>query len=198
MSAATSLTAAGREFAGYVANIRRFAPGDWVRYLAWMGTIGFLLVGTAAFVLFGHFHGVVFPGYVWFVPGGTALFCGALAVDDIGHRTLYKDDLKSGEGSIHQMIVGTAVPSVLALCLGYQHPDTFRMPALALIFLSLFYSVLDEAMHWIRYRTKGLDRVEMWSHFAAILGHVLMISCWWQWYTQGYPGVAETLAQLPF
>lgn len=198
MNAALTIGTAGREFAGYVANIRRFKTSDWVRYLTWMSTIFSLLLGTAGFVLFGHFHGVVFPGYVWFVPGGTALFCTALAIDDIGHRTLYKEDLKEGEGSIHQMIIATAVPSVMMLCLCYQHPDTFRMPALALIFLSLFYSVLDEAMHWIRYRAKGLDRVEMWSHFAAILGHVLMISSWWQWYSAGYPGVAETLAHLPF
>ena len=198
MSTTYPLIAARREFTDYVANIRRFQPSDWIRYLAWMGTIFSLFAGTAAFVLFGHFHGVDFPGYVWFVPGGTALFYTALAIDDIGHRTLYKEDLKTGEGSIHQMIVGTAVPSVMLLCLCYQHPDTFRMPALALIFLSLFYSVLDEAMHWIRYRTKGLDRVEMWSHFAAIMGHVIMISSWWQWYTAGYPGVAETVAQLPF
>jgi hypothetical protein len=183
-------------FTGYVANIRRFERADWLRYLTWMGTIFSLLAGTLAFTVFGALRGVEFPGYVWFIPGGTAVFCLALAVDDIGHRTLYKEDLKSGEASIHQMIIATAVPSVMALCLCYQHPQTFRMPALALILLSLFYSVLDEAMHWIRYRQKGLDVVEMWSHFAAILGHVVMISCWWQWYEAGYPGVAETLARL--
>jgi len=69
---------------------------------------------------------------------------------------------------------------------------------LVLIFLSLFYSALDEAMHWVRYFKKGIDRVEMWSHFVAITGHVLMIGCWWQWYSAGYPGVAETLGHLPW
>src|SRR5690606_28557888 len=132
-------------------------------------------------------HGVEWPGYVWFIPLGTLFFAGALSIDDIGHRTLYKADLLKGEAYIHQMIVATAVPSVMALCLCYEHPETFKMPALGLILLSFFYSVLDEAMHWIRYMTKGIDRVEMWSHFLAILGHVLMIGCWWQWYTSGYP-----------
>ncbi len=198
MSVATPALAPLREFRSYVANIRSFDGRDWFLYAMWMGTIFSLFAGTSAFVLFGTLGGVDFPGYVYFVPIGTFLFSTALAVDDIGHRTLYKEDLKAGEGQVHRMIVATAVPSVMALCLSYQHPETFRMPALALIFLSLFYSALDEAMHWVRYRTKGLDRVEMWSHFVAITGHVLMISCWWQWYDDGYKGVAETLRLLPF
>lgn len=193
--ASTSVLA---EVSTYVGNISRFSGSDWRRYLAWIGTIASLLVGTTAFVTWGHAHGVDWPGYVWFIPLGTGMFCGALAVDDIGHRTLYKRDLVKGEAYIHQMIVATAVPSVMALCLCYEHPETFRMPALALILLSLFYSAMDELMHWRRYMEKGLDRVEMWAHFVAITGHVLMIACWWQWYDAGYPGVAETLATLPF
>ena len=192
------MSAVTHEIRVYVANIRSFKTRDWVHYLCWMGTIFSLLAGTSAFVLFGACRGVVWPGYVYFVPIGTLLLCAALAVDDIGHRTLYKDDLRAGEGHVHRMIVATAVPSVMALCLCYEHPTTFRMPALALIFLSFSYSALDEAMHWIRYRQRGLDVVEMWSHFIAIFGHVLMISCWWQWYDAGYPGVAETLKLLPF
>lgn len=187
-----------REFTAYVGNIRSFQPNDWLRYGTWMATIFSLLFGTAGFVLFGYSHGVNWPGYVWLVPIGTFLFCSALAIDDIGHRTLYKQELRRGEAYIHQMIVATAVPSVMALCLCYLHSDTFRMPAIGLIFLSFFYSALDEAMHWVRYMSKGIDRVEMWSHFVAIFGHVLMISCWWQWYSAGYQGVAETLAFLPF
>ena len=189
---------AWREFTAYVANIRAFSQGDWLRYGTWMATIFSLLIGTGGFVLFGYVHGVDWPGYVWLVPVGTFLFCSALAIDDIGHRTLYKQELMRGEAYIHQMIVATAVPSVMALCLCYQHGDTFRMPAVGLIFLSFFYSALDEAMHWVRYMAKGVDRVEMWSHFIAIFGHVLMISCWWQWYSGGYVGVAQTLTFLPF
>lgn len=186
-----------REALTYVGNIRRFDGGDWLRYVAWIGTIASLLIGVSAFLTLGFVNGVVYPGYVWFIPGGTFLFVSALAVDDIGHRTLYKADLRAGEGHVHKMIVVTAVSSVMALCLCYQHGETFEVAALALIFLSLFYSAVDEALHWHRYLTKHMDRVEMWSHFVAILGHVLMISAWWHWYRQGYPGVAETLAYLP-
>jgi hypothetical protein len=187
-----------RELRRYVANIRRFDRGDWRRYIAWIGTIASLLMGTSFFVGWGYFHGVDWPGYVWFIPLGTALFCGALAIDDIGHRTIYKSDLRKGEAYVHQMIVATAVPSVMALCLCYQHADTFKMAALGLILLSFFYSAIDEMLHWRRYLEKGIDRVEMWAHFVAIFGHVLMITSWWQWFDRGYQGVAATLATLPF
>lgn len=185
-------------FRAYVANIRAFGIGDWVRYLSWISTLLFLVIGTVSFTLYGKLHGIQWPGYVWIIPIGAGLFCLALAIDDIGHRTLYKADLAKGEGAIHQMIIATAVPSVMALCFCYQHPDTFKMPALALTALSFFYSAIDEAMHWVRYTTKKLDVVEMWAHFVAITGHVLMMAAWWQWFNAGYPGVAETLAALPW
>lgn len=185
-----------REALAYVLNIRRFEAEDWWRYAAWIGTIAALFVSVSVFLAFGFMNDVSFPGYVWFIPGGTFLFVSALALDDIGHRTLYKAELQAGEGHVHKMIVVTAVTSVMALCLCYQHGETFEVAALALIFLSLFYSAIDEALHWHRYLTKHMDRVEMWSHFVAIVGHVLMISAWWHWYRQGYPGVAETLAFL--
>ena len=187
----------GREAKSYVQNIKHFDRFDWFKYSAWMTTIFSLFVGLAAFFSLGHLNGVEYPGYVWFILGGTLLFAVSLAFDDIGHRTLYKEVLKTGEGHVHKMIVITAVTSVMALCLCYEHGDTFMVPALALIGLSLFYSAIDEALHWHRYLKMGLDRIEMWSHFTAIMGHVLMISCWWHWYRQGYPGVAETLAFLP-
>lgn len=186
------------EVADYVANIRRFESSDWTRYAMWIGTISSLFIGVTTFLTVGHVNGVEYPGYVWFIPLGAGMFTLALSIDDIGHRTMYKADLKKGEGHIHQMIVATAVPSVMALCLCYEHPETFKMPALGLIFLSFFYSILDEAMHWQRYMTKKFDRVEMWSHFVAILGHVIMIACWWQWYSAGYPGVEETIMHFPF
>jgi len=186
------------EVADYVANIRRFESSDWTRYAMWIGTISSLFIGVTTFLTVGHVNGVEYPGYVWFIPLGAGMFTLALSIDDIGHRTMYKADLKKGEGHIHQMIVATAVPSVMALCLCYEHPETFKMPALGLIFLSFFYSILDEAMHWQRYMTKKFDRVEMWSHFVAILGHVIMIACWWQWYSAGYPGVEETVMHFPF
>ncbi len=182
-----------QEMKAYVGNIQSFDRWDWIKYLSWMGTIFSLLIGLIAFFSAGLSQGVVYPGYVWFILLGTAMFASSLAFDDIGHRTLYKENLKMGEGYVHRMIVFTAVPSVMALCLCYEHPDTFMVPAIALIALSFFYSAVDEALHWQRYLKYGLDRVEMWSHFTAITGHVLMISCWWHWFREGYPGVNETL-----
>jgi len=187
-----------RETFAYAKQIKSFEKSDWFNYLMWIGTIMGLLVGTTFFVVWSYANGVDWPGYVWNIPIGTAIFVFALAFDDIGHRTAYKQDLKKGEAYVHKMIVITAVGSVVALCLGYQHPETMQMPALSLIALSLFYSAIDEALHWHRYLTKKLDRVEMWSHFAAICGHVIMITSWWQWYRAGYPGVAEALEVLPW
>jgi len=186
-----------KEILAYGARIKKFTPQDWLRYSLWIGSILGLFLATTSFVVWGWIQGVVWPGYVWFIPVGTFMFGAALSFDDIGHRTIYKNYLKQGEGYIHQMIVATAVPSVMALCLCYEHGETFKMPALVLILLSFFYSAIDEAMHWYRYFTRGLDRVEMWSHFVAITGHALMIACWWHWFQGGYPGVAETLASLP-
>ncbi|MBC7658717.1 MAG: hypothetical protein H7249_03330 [Chitinophagaceae bacterium] len=185
------------EAKAYVRNISRFKNEDWVRYGAWMATITSLFIGISIFLAVGTLMKVHYPGYVWFIPGGTLLFVLALSFDDIGHRTLYKAELKAGEGHVHKMIIVTAVTSVMALCFCYEHGETFSTPAVALIALSFFYSMVDEALHWHRYLSRGLDRIEMWSHFFAILGHVLMISCWWHWYSQGYPGVVETLKAFP-
>lgn len=182
----------------YVGNIRTFKAEDWVGYACWIGMIAMLFVGVTLFLIWGSLHGVEFPGFVWFIPLGTAMFLFALSIDDIGHRTLYKAKLQRGEGHVHKMIGITAVTSVMALCLCYEHGETFRTPALALIGLSLFYSVIDEALHWHRYLSDGVDRVEMWSHFVAITGHVLMIAAWWQWFTDGYVGVAATVEALPW
>jgi hypothetical protein len=195
-SEAESLAKWARELGQYIQNLRDFTTQDWLLYCSWIGTLFLLFFGVTGFVLLGHGAGVSWPGYVWFIPVGVGLFVSALAIDDIGHRTVYKNQLRQGEGYIHKMIVATAVPSVMALCLGFEHPETFRMPALSLIILSFFYSAIDEAMHWRRYFAEGVDRVEMWSHFVAIFGHVLMISCWWQWYDNGYPGVREALLAL--
>ena len=182
----------------YIRRIKDFGRSDWVRYLMWIGTVSSLFFGVSSFVLFGAVNGVDWPGYVWFIPAGAGLFTLALAIDDIGHRTVYKQYLIKGEGHVHQMIVATAVPSVIALCLCYEHAETFQMVALGLISLSFFYSAIDEGMHWYRYICHEFDRIEMWSHFFAITGHVVMILCWWQWFKAGYPGVSETLEYLPW
>ena len=186
------------EAKNYVLHIREFSSWDWVCYVAWIGTISSLFFGVTGFVIAGKMAGVEWPGYVFNICFGTGLFTVSLAVDTIGHRTVYKEELGKGEAYVHHMIILTAVTSVMSLCMAYQHPETWRMPALGLIALSLFYSMIDEGLHWRRYLTQSLDRVEMWSHFFAIAGHVIMILCWWQWFTSGYPGVKETVRFLGF
>ncbi|HEX4924361.1 MAG TPA: hypothetical protein VFV50_09750 [Bdellovibrionales bacterium] len=180
----------------YVGQIRLFTREDWIVYIAWVGLMCGLLFSTTGFVLFGHFNGVVWPGYVWNVPVGTFIFVGAIAFDTIGHRTAYKEVLKKGESLVHGITIAAGISSVVSLCLAYENPSFFRFPSLALIALSFLYSIVDEALHWHRYLTMKSDRVEMWSHFFILLGHTIMILSWWHWYDQGYPGVAETLARL--
>ena len=194
--ASTPATSWLQEARVYLARVGEFDATDWLCYGLWIGTCASLLAGVGAFVALGWAAGIEWPGYVYLIVAGTALFVVALAIDTIGHRTVYKRELASGEATVHHMIVGTAVPSVMALCLCYQHAATFRWPALGLIALSFFYSAIDEAMHWRRYLRDGVDRIEAWCHFFAIIGHVVMITSWWQWVDAGYPGVAQTLAAL--
>jgi cytochrome bd-type quinol oxidase subunit 1 len=155
-----------------------------------------LLFSTGGFLLLGAANGVSYPAYVWNVPIGTATFIIAIAVDTIGHRTRYKERLDQGEGFVHAITIFLGVTSVLCLCLAYSHPDFFRVPAMVLIGLSIFYSAIDEWMHWKRYMESESDRVEMWSHVFIMLGHITMSLAWWHWFDQGYPGVAETLRFL--
>lgn len=142
-------------------------------------------------------NGVVYPDMVWNIPVGIACFVVAIAIDTIGHRTVYKEALAEGEALIHHMTIFAGITSVVLLCLGYHHAEKIRVPALVFIFLSIVYSFFDEALHWHRYLTKKSDRIEMWSHFFILTGHLIMIYSWWKWFDAGYPGVMETLKWLP-
>lgn len=192
----TSDTSFIAETLEYVSRMKLFSRQDWQVYTAWVGLMIGLLVAVAGFIGFGWAKGVQFPEYVWSVPVGTFIFVSAIAFDTIGHRTVYKEVLARGEALVHHITIFAGVTSVLALCLAYNHPEAMRIPALVLIILSVFYSVIDEALHWHRYLTSNSDRVEMWSHFFIFLGHLMMILAWWHWFDQGYPGVTETLAAL--
>ncbi len=180
----------------YVSRVREFNPIDWLSYIAWVGLMTGLLFCTAGFVLSGYMNGVQFPSYVWNVPIGTFIFVGAIAFDTIGHRTIYKEELKKGEALVHHITIFAGITSCILLCLAYSYPVALKIPALVMIVLSIFYSVVDEALHWRRYLNGFSDRVEMWSHFFIFVGHLLMIISWWQWFTEGYPGVNETLQKL--
>ncbi len=185
-----------RETWVYVSNVRLFTKADWWRYLLWISLLYSLVVGTGLFVAIGVAAGVTWPGYVWNVPIFAFVMATSISLDDIGHRVLYADELAKGEDHVHQMITVSAVGSIVALCMAYDHPETMGVIALSLLAISFFFTIVDEAMHWRRYLSQGIDRTEMWSHFGIIVGHVVMSLSWWQWYTEGYVGVQLTLAQL--
>jgi MFS family permease len=191
----------GRTFledtAYYASRIRLFQREDWKVYFAWIGLMLGLLGSVTGFLCFGFLNGVVYPSYVWNVPIGIFIFVGAIAFDTIGHRTAYKQALKKGEDLVHHITIFAGITSIFLLCLAYDHREFLRIPALVMTVLSVFYSVIDEAMHWQRYTSGNSDRIEMWSHFFIFVGHLIMVVSWWHWFENGYPGVAETLRLLP-
>lgn len=180
----------------YASRVSQFGSRDWLAYIAWVGLMSGLFFAIAGFTFMGAYHGVEYPAYVWNMPIGTAIFVGAIAFDTIGHRTVYKEELQKGEALVHHVTIFAGISSCLLLCLAYHWPVFLRWPALVMVALSIFYSGIDEALHWRRYLSGHSDRVEMWSHFFIFVGHLLMILSWWQWYSEGYPGVKETLAAL--
>ena len=180
----------------YASRMRLFGRTDWIVYFVWVGLMLGLMAAVSTFLLLGATRGVTYPAYVWNVPIGIAIFVVAIAFDTIGHRTAYKEELKKGEELVHHITIFAGITSVLALCLGYSSPDFWRYPAMTLVALAIFYSMIDEALHWHRYLNRQSDRVEMWSHFFIFLGHIIMSLSWWHWFDQGYPGVAETLKAI--
>jgi len=180
----------------YASRMDLFSREDWWVYFAWVGLMLGLLGAESAFLLTGWRHGVEFPAYVWNVPIGTLIFIVAIAFDTIGHRTVYKEELQKGEALVHHITIAAGISSVVLLCLAYHHPEAFRIPAYSLTAISIFYSIVDEAMHWRRYIQHKSDRVEMWSHFFIFVGHTIMMLSWCYWFEKGYAGVAETLRYL--
>ncbi len=179
----------------YVGRIREFDRTDWQVYLAWVGLMVGLVASTGGFLLLGHAHGVRFPVESWLVPGGAAIFTIAIAVDTIGHRTIYKEALRGGEALVHHITIVCGIASCVLLMLAYGHRAAV-IPAIVFTALSFIYSLVDEAFHWRRYVTSKADPVEMWSHVGILIGHGIMMLGWWWWWSLGYPGVAETLAVL--
>jgi len=187
-----------RETVAYARQARSFERSDWLAYAAWVGLMLGLFFSVATFLTIGHAHGVAYPEYVWNVPIGTGVFVLAIAFDTIGHRTTYREELEKGEALVHQITIFAGVASVVCLCLAYAHPSLMRIPALVFTVLSVIYSLIDEALHWRRYLSLKCDRVESWSHFFIFVGHLTMMLGWWTWFEDGYPGVRQTLDNLPF
>lgn len=177
----------------YASRISQFSSKDWLVYVAWVGLMYGLFFAVSLFIGIGYYHQVYFPAYVYNIPLGVFIFSTAIAFDTIGHRTIYKKFLQRAEALVHHITIFAGITSVLVLCMAYYYPVFLKIPALVLVALSIIYSLIDEALHWYRYLAKSSDRVEMWSHFFILLGHMIMILSWWQWFNEGYPGVSETL-----
>ena len=183
------------EVAVYVGRVREFGRQDALVYAAWIGLMLGLCAATSGFLGFGAAHAVKFPTEAWLVPIGAVVFTASIAVDTIGHRTVYKQVISRGEGLVHGITIACGIGSVVFLCLAYDRPGTW-VPALVLTALSFVYSLIDEAFHWQRYVNMHADRVEMWSHVGIFVGHGIMMVAWWDWFLGGYSGVAETLRHL--
>jgi hypothetical protein len=180
----------------YVGRVREFSRVDWLVYVAWVGLMLGLVFATGGFLLTGHLQNVAFPEEAWLVPLGAAIFSVSIAIDTIGHRTIYKGEISGAEGLVHGITIFCGIASSVLLVEAFWHPRLLWVPALVLTGLSFVYSLVDEAFHWRRYVRQYSDRVEMWSHVGIMLGHSVMMLGWWSWFFQGYPGVQETLRCL--
>lgn len=180
----------------YVRRMREFSRVDWLVYLAWVGLMAGLVLATAGFVTVGHLAGAPLPAEAYWVPIGALIFTLAIAIDTIGHRTVYKAEIQRAEGLVHGITIFCGIGSTVLLCAAYSLGTSLWIPAMVLTILSIVYSLVDEAFHWRRYVTQRSDRVEMWSHLGILVGHSTMMLGWWLWYFGGYAGVAETLLAL--
>ena len=106
----------------YVGRIRDFDRTDWLVYLGWVGMMLGLVFGTGGFVLAGRAHGVAWPAEAYLVPIGAAGFAIAIAIDTIGHRTIYKQALRGGEQLVHQH--HDRVRRLRAACCSCSHTST--------------------------------------------------------------------------
>ncbi len=180
----------------YVGRVREFRKLDWLVYVSWVGLMLGLVASTGGFLLAGHSLGVRFPAEAWLVPCGALVFMVAIAIDTIGHRTVYKQEISGAEGLVHGITIFCGIGSCVLLTAAFHHPRGLWIPALVLTVLSLVYSLIDEAFHWRRYVRQSSDRVEMWSHVGILVGLGVMMVGWWTWFFRGYEGVAETLKGL--
>lgn len=180
----------------YFGRFGEFDRTDWAVYVSWVGLMVGLAASTGAFLLFGNAKGVSFPAEAWLVPIGATIFSIAIAIDTIGHRTVYKEVLKGAEGLVHHVTIACGIGSCVLLCAAWRHPAKLWIPAMVLTVLSFVYSLVDEVFHWHRYATKQSDRIEMWSHALILVGHGVMMLGWWRWFFLGYSGVDQTVRLL--
>jgi len=183
-------------FLVYVGRVREFTRQDWRIYVSWVGLMLGLVFATSGFVIFGRLHQVVFPAEAYWVPLGAIVFTLSIAIDTIGHRTIYKKEIQRAEGLVHGITIFCGIGSCILLTAAYESRGTYWIPALVLTVLSILYSLVDEAFHWRRYVNQHSDPVEMWCHVGILTGHLIMMIAWWTWFVRGYAGVAQTLTAL--
>jgi hypothetical protein len=179
----------------YVGRVREFQRIDWAVYVAWVGLMFGLVFATSGFLFSGLAAGAIFPAVAWWVPVGALIFAVSIAIDTVGHRTIYKQEIQAAEGLVHGITIACGITSCVLLCAAYSNRSAW-IPALVLTVLSFVYSLVDEAFHWRRYVRKHSDRVEMWSHVGILVGHGTMMLGWWAWFFQDYAGVAQTVVAL--
>ena len=177
----------------YTARIRLFDRRDWAVWLAWVGLLAALCLSTLGFLLAGAARGASFPAEAWLVPLGAGVFAVAAAIDAIGHRTIYKEEIRRAEGLVHGVTIFCGIASCVLLCAAFRGGRAASIPAAVLTALSVLYSVVDEAFHWRRYLSARSDRVEVWSHVFIFVGHLTMMAGWWAWLLSGYAGVETAL-----
>ena len=189
---------AGRNrLAVYVGRIREFTRTDWLVYVAWVGTMLGLVCSTGGFLVFGYAHGVALPrrGAGW-CRSAPRIFTIAIAIDTIGHRTVYKEVLKRRR-SAWSTTSRSCAASPAASCWCWPTATAAPpIPAMVLTVLSFVYSLVDEAFHWRRYVPTRPTSSRCGATSFIFVGHGIMMLGWWWFYALGYPGVRETLAAL--
>jgi hypothetical protein len=193
---ASATPARRSEFLTYVGRVREFTREDVFVYVAWVGLMLGLVVATGGFVAVGHFVRAPMPAEAYLVPIGALVFTVAIAIDTIGHRTIYKREIQAAESLVHGITIFCGIGSCVLLTAAYSARGPFAIPAMVLTLLSFVYSLIDEAFHWRRYVSDHSDRVEMWSHVGIFVGHLTMMIAWWSWFFADYRGVAEIVAAL--
>src|SRR5690349_17089776 len=108
------------ELSIYVGRIREFDARDWLIYLAWVGLMLGLVVASGGFLLAGTLQGVHFPATAWWVPYGALLFSLSIAIDTIGHRTIYREEIGKAEGLVHGITIACGIGSCVLLCAAYS------------------------------------------------------------------------------
>jgi hypothetical protein len=184
------------ELVVYLSRFREFDRTDWSVYVSWVGLMCGLVAATGLFVGVGHRAQAPLPAEAYFVPLGAFIFTLSIAVDTVGHRTVYKQEIARAEGLVHGITILCGIGSCVLLTAAYGSARFLWVPAMVLTVLSFVYSLIDEAFHWRRYVSSQSDRVEMWSHVGIFVGHSVMMLAWWVWFFDGYRGVAETLRAL--